>query len=105
MALLVELKLISPHYLVGQAAAVYRGDELNIALDNEVESLPELHRQLTEAFAANSWSYRLLFIDDGSRDTSARIIEGAARSNPGEVVGVFLNRNYGQHSAILICDL
>jgi len=40
-------------------------------------------------------------VDDGSSDGSDLMISKAAKENPGEIIGVLLNRNYGQHSAIL----
>ena len=42
----------------------------------------------------------LILVDDGSRDNSASIIREAAEEHPGEIVGVFFNRNYGQHTAV-----
>ena len=39
-------------------------------------------------------------MNDGSRDYSAKIIEATAAREP-EIVGVLLNRNYGQHAAVL----
>lgn len=72
-----------------------------IPVFNEEDNLNELTRRCLTVLRGMNRSFELILIDDGSRDTSARIIEDAARSNPGEIVGVFLNRNYGQHSAIL----
>lgn len=40
-------------------------------------------------------------MDDGSRDRSAEIMKKASEARPGEVVSCILNRNYGQHSAIM----
>ena len=42
----------------------------------------------------------LILVDDGSRDRSPALIREAAREHPGEIVGVFFNRNYGQHTAV-----
>jgi undecaprenyl-phosphate 4-deoxy-4-formamido-L-arabinose transferase len=44
--------------------------------------------------------FEIILVDDGSRDRSAGLISEAAEQHPGEIVGVFLNRNYGQHAAI-----
>jgi undecaprenyl-phosphate 4-deoxy-4-formamido-L-arabinose transferase len=44
---------------------------------------------------------RLILVDDGSRDRSAEMLETAAAEHPDEIVAVFLNRNYGQHAAIM----
>src|SRR3989339_2158987 len=72
-----------------------------IALFNEEESLPELYRQLTEVFKANSWTYDLLFIDDGSRDGSLAILKDlAGRDN--HVKAISLRTNQGKSAALAI---
>ncbi len=45
-------------------------------------------------------TFELLLVDDGSGDRSAQMI-GNAAEHYDEVVGVLLNRNYGQHAAIM----
>ena len=40
-------------------------------------------------------------VDDGSRDGSTEMLAQAARDYPGEIKALLLNRNYGQHNAIL----
>jgi len=45
--------------------------------------------------------YELILVDDGSRDASADMITKAAEQNDGNIVGVLLNRNYGQHAAVI----
>ena len=45
--------------------------------------------------------YELILIDDGSRDRSPEIMAAASEANPDKVISCFLNRNYGQHSAIM----
>ena len=42
-----------------------------------------------------------MLVDDGSRDDSRRMIAAAAERDPAHVVGVLLNRNYGQHAAVM----
>ena len=46
-------------------------------------------------------SFEIVLVNDGSSDGSAEKIDAAAKINPGKVVGVFLNRNYGQHAAVI----
>lgn len=72
-----------------------------IPVFNEEENLDELIKRCLTVLRSMDLSFELILIDDGSRDTSARMIETAAEQHPGELVGVFLNRNYGQHSAVL----
>ena len=40
-------------------------------------------------------------MDDGSNDDGQKIITEVVEKNANEVIGVFLNRNYGQHAAIM----
>ena len=40
-------------------------------------------------------------MDDGSSDESAMMLTDAARAEGSHIVAVLLNRNYGQHSAIM----
>ena len=41
-----------------------------IPLLNEEESLPELHEWIVKVMAENKFSYEIIFIDDGSKDSS-----------------------------------
>ncbi|ORM74141.1 undecaprenyl-phosphate 4-deoxy-4-formamido-L-arabinose transferase [Pantoea wallisii] len=72
-----------------------------IPVYNEEESLPELVRRTDTACRALSLEYEILLVDDGSADRSAQMITDAADMPGSHVVGVLLNRNYGQHSAIM----
>jgi undecaprenyl-phosphate 4-deoxy-4-formamido-L-arabinose transferase len=72
-----------------------------IPVFNEEKILPELIQRCVEACRSMGRPFELILVDDGSRDGSAQLIREAAGHYPGEVVGIFLNRNYGQHAAIL----
>jgi glycosyltransferase involved in cell wall biosynthesis len=72
-----------------------------IALFNEDESLPELHRQLSEVFEANAWTYDLLFIDDGSRDGSLRLLKQLAERDS-HVKAISLRTNQGKSAALAV---
>lgn len=72
-----------------------------IPVYNEQESLPELIRRTDAACASTGRDYEILLVDDGSSDDSARLLCEAAQVTGSHVVAVLLNRNYGQHSAIM----
>ena len=68
---------------------------------NEKESLPEFIRRTMEVLDGLSNPAELILVDDGSRDGSPAIISEAAQQHPGRITGVFFNRNYGQHTAVI----
>ena len=72
-----------------------------IPVYNEQESLPELLRRTTAACKQLAYEYEIILVDDGSRDNSAQLLEDAAAEDGSNVVAVILNRNYGQHAAIM----
>lgn len=72
-----------------------------IPVYNEQESLPELIRRTTEACQQLNRDYEILLVDDGSSDNSAAMLTQAAEVPGSHVIAVLLNRNYGQHSAIM----
>ncbi|MFK8258466.1 undecaprenyl-phosphate 4-deoxy-4-formamido-L-arabinose transferase [Erwinia sp. AnSW2-5] len=72
-----------------------------IPVYNEQESLPELIRRTDTACAQLAIDYEILLVDDGSSDASAEMLTAAAEAPGSHIVAVLLNRNYGQHSAIM----
>jgi len=70
-----------------------------IPLLNEEESLPELAAWIERVMQENHLSYEVLFVDDGSRDESWKIIEGLAAQNP-NLKGIKFRRNYGKAAAL-----
>ena len=72
-----------------------------IPVFNEEENVAELVRRCIEACRGMERPFEIILVDDGSRDSSARLIAQACGESPGEVVGVMLNRNYGQHAAVM----
>ena len=74
---------------------------LVIPVFNEQENLHELIRRCLAVCSNLGRPFEIILVDDGSRDDSATIITEAANENRGHVVGVLLNRNYGQHAAVM----
>lgn len=70
-----------------------------IPLLNEEESLNELYNWIATVMRSNSFSYEIIFIDDGSTDNSWKIIKQISAEDPA-VKGVKFNRNYGKSQAL-----
>lgn len=70
-----------------------------IPLLNEEESLTELYNWIVSVMQSNSYSYEIIFIDDGSIDDSWKIIQELSVKNP-SVKGIKFNRNYGKSQAL-----
>lgn len=70
-----------------------------IPVFNEEDNLNELIDRCLAACRPMGRPFELILVDDGSADTSRALITERADKEP-EVVGVFLNRNYGQHAAV-----
>ena len=68
---------------------------------NEEGCLQELIDRTLKALRSTGKRFEFILVDDGSRDRSAAIMKAAAEENPDEVIACILNRNYGQHSAIM----
>jgi glycosyltransferase involved in cell wall biosynthesis len=52
-----------------------------IPLLNEEESLQELHDWIAKVMQSNRYLYEIIFIDDGSTDTSWNVIEKLSQEN------------------------
>jgi undecaprenyl-phosphate 4-deoxy-4-formamido-L-arabinose transferase len=74
---------------------------LVIPVFNEQRNLPELIRRCLQACNSLGRSFEIVLVDDGSSDASAQMITQEAEKNGGKIVGVLLNRNYGQHAAVM----
>ncbi|MDE6534178.1 MAG: glycosyltransferase family 2 protein [Muribaculaceae bacterium] len=72
-----------------------------IPLYNEEESLPELASWIERVMQANGFTYEILFIDDGSTDSSFEVVKSLASSNP-NIRAVSFSRNYGKSPALNI---
>lgn len=70
-----------------------------IPLYNEAESLGELYSWINRVMKVNNLSYEILFIDDGSSDSSWSVIEELCTEHS-EISGVKFRRNYGKSPAL-----
>lgn len=70
-----------------------------ISLYNEEESLEELVSWIETVMQREGYSYEILMIDDGSRDSSWSKIKSSAEKNPA-IRGISFRRNYGKSAAL-----
>ena len=70
-----------------------------IPLLNEEESLRELEQWIQKVMEAHNFSYEVIFIDDGSTDSSWQIIETLSHENQ-NIKGIRFLRNYGKSQAL-----
>lgn len=66
---------------------------------NEEESLPELHRRLRDTLNNIGKPYEIIYINDGSTDTTEILLE-KFHADDMRVKVIEFNRNYGQHMAL-----
>jgi polyisoprenyl-phosphate glycosyltransferase len=67
---------------------------------NEEQSLPTLHREITSTFARRrDIGYELVFVDDGSNDRTADILDGLVATDRHAIVITF-SRNFGHQPAV-----
>ncbi len=70
-----------------------------IPLYNEEKSLPELTTWIRRVMFENSYSYEIIFVDDGSNDHSWDVICELKKGNT-DIKGIRFRRNYGKSPAL-----
>ena len=70
-----------------------------IPLYNEEESIRELYNWIERVMSENKFSYEVVFINDGSTDSSWNIIEQLSKEHQ-QVKGIKFRRNYGKSPAL-----
>ena len=70
-----------------------------ISLYNEEESLGELVESLEKVMEINNFTYEIIMIDDGSKDSSWTKIEELHQKN-NNIKGIKFRRNYGKSAAL-----
>ena len=72
-----------------------------IPVYNEEGNLPELFTRLCSAMDAIGKSWEVIFVNDGSKDNSGKILREFAEKRPDVVKVIDFNGNFGQHTAII----
>src|SRR5690242_12473699 len=70
-----------------------------VPLFNEEESVRPMHAAITSAVEPLGVSFEIVFVDDGSRDSTVALVDEIARRDP-RVCLVKFRRNYGQTPAM-----
>lgn len=70
---------------------------------NEEKNLHEFHKRITAVMEQEPYDYNIIFVDDGSRDSSAVILNELSKADE-HVEAYLLSRNYG-HQMALSCGL
>ena len=70
-----------------------------IPLLNEEESIKELYLWIAKVMQANSFSYEVIFIDDGSTDNSWAILDSLHKHHP-EIKAIQFLKNFGKSQAL-----
>ncbi|MFT7592428.1 MAG: glycosyltransferase involved in cell wall biosynthesis [bacterium] len=70
-----------------------------IPLFNEEESLPELTAWIAKVMEEHNFGYEIVFIDDGSSDTSWQVVEKLKQENS-NIKAIRFRRNYGKSAAL-----
>lgn len=72
-----------------------------IPIYNEEENIPLIYRALTQVFSSikKQYNYQLIFVNDGSKDTSWDLISNLSDKDS-SVVGIKFSRNFGYQMAL-----
>ena len=71
-----------------------------VSVYNEAAALPLCHERLTEVLRESGRDYTLLFVNDGSRDSSAEILDRFAAEDT-RVRVLHFSRNFGHEAAMI----
>ncbi len=72
---------------------------LVIPIYNEEENIPLLYAEIKEVLDTTSYQYEMIFIDDGSSDTSVKVLEELSKEDE-KILIIELRRNFGQTAAM-----
>lgn len=92
----MHLKYVDPSYLI---TANFHMLSIVIPVYNESESLRPLFEEIKAVAAQNSYDLEVVFVDDGSRDTSWSVIQELSKVDS-RVKGIRFRRNFGKAAAL-----
>jgi undecaprenyl-phosphate 4-deoxy-4-formamido-L-arabinose transferase len=95
---MAEIDISLGHLAVAPGAG---GADLSLILPvfNEESTIEEVYRQAVEALDGLKRPYEIIFVDDGSTDSTWSIVRRLHEADP-QVRGVRFKRNFGQHPAM-----
>lgn len=67
---------------------------------NEVENLPILFERIHNVCSKIVDDYEIIIVDDGSKDTTAKILEECSKKDPEHIKGLILSKNFGHQAAL-----
>ena len=71
-----------------------------IPVFNEVGSMPQMHKELSDGLARTGRSYEILYIDDGSSDGTTELLDQLAAAEPDKVGVIHFRKNFGKSPAL-----
>lgn len=72
-----------------------------IPIYNEEQNIALLYERLNNVLSKLSQGYEIIFVNDGSRDSSAQILDDIYSKDSSHVRVIHFNGNFGQHMAIM----
>ena len=71
-----------------------------VSVFNEEQVLRTFYKEVVEVLTANSYSYELIFVNDGSTDNSQQLIDEIGTENP-SVKSILFSTNFGHEAAMI----
>ncbi len=85
---------------MSESGAQPRKLDIVVSVFNEEEMLEPFFLKLQESLREVSWNWRVIFVNDGSTDRSAEVLNHLAKNHSGVAV-IHFSRNFGHEAAML----